>query len=601
MTALPINRVIGQIITCPTRLQVLVLTTIIWAGIYLPGLGSVELKHEEPRRALPAIHMLASGDWLVPRVGSIPFLRKPPMVHWLIALSFLATGTKSEWAARLPSALATLALALAIGGVGGYWLGTSGGFFAAILFLTNFAILETGRLAELEAVYVASFGIGLLIWITAWLRGGHGWGLWLLPALFLSLAMLTKGPTHLLFFYGVIIPTLFFAKDLRALRHPAHWCALGLMVSLFGAWAIPCSLAAGEHDPIGVWRFWIYQITSRAGGSETGRFHLAAWLLSFPNTLKNFLPWTPLLFFLWQRGPVTGQTKSSLEPVAHPARAGRDAGSARATNHDDALAAGNTRKEAWFRGARFGMVATCVLMSLLPNGSPRYLYPLFLVPCLLLAQVLIGPDARERVPTTQSTIGERALKLWRMVNRFLLILAGAAIVSVPLLTRMNLVNWIGLLACALLWFFGWIVSRADPGDFSGHLLQQAVTTATVLMIAMLAYAIAIVPRVNSLSYGAREVADSIRVKLPQNAILWVHENEYRPFWYYLEPQVRYFLSAEGLPPDARYVILPKQLSARFTQNPRWKNARFQTLSEIVDNEKKEFVLLEKRPEMTNDK
>jgi hypothetical protein len=188
-----------------------------------------------------------------------------------------------------------------------------------------------------------------------------------------------------------------------------------------------------------------------------------------------------------------------------------------------------------------------------------------------------------------------------MVNRFLLILAGAAIVSVPLLTRMNLVNWIGLLACALLWFFGWIVSRADPGDFSGHLLQQAVTTATVLMIAMLAYAIAIVPRVNSLSYGAREVADSIRVKLPQNAILWVHENEYRPFWYYLEPQARYFLSAEELPPDARYVILPKQLSARFTQNPRWKNARFQTLSEIVDNEKKEFVLLEKRPEMTNDK
>jgi len=564
MIALPISRVVGQIITRPTRLQVLVLTAIIWAGIYLPGLGSVELKHEEPRRALPAVHMLASGDWLVPRVGSIPFLRKPPMLHWLIALSFLATGTRSEWAVRLPSALATLALALAIGGMGSYWLGNSGGFFAAILFLTNFAILETGRLAELEAVYIASSGIGLLIWITAWLRGGHGWGLWLLPALFLASAMLTKGPTHLLFFYGVIIPTLFFAKDLRALRHPAHWCALGLIVGLFGAWAIPCSLAAGEHDPIGVWRFWVYQITSRAGGSEAGHFHLAAWLLSFPNTLKNFLPWTPLLFFLWQREPV----------------------------------AGDARTEAWFRGARFGMVATSVLMSLLPNGSPRYLYPLFVVPCLLLAQVLIGPDAPKRVPTNQSTFGERALKLWRMANRFLLVLAGTAIVSVPLLTRMNFVDWIGLFACALLCFFGWIVSRADPGDFSRHLLGEAVTTASVLMIAMLVYAIAIIPRVNSLSYGAREVADSVRVKLPQNAILWVHENEYRPFWYYLEPQIRYFLSAEELPPDARYVILPKQLSSRFTENPRWKNASFQTLSEIVDNEMKEFVLLEKRSEMT---
>src|SRR5260370_2270254 len=131
MIALTIKRVVRQIATRPTRLQVLVLTMIIWAGIYLPGLGSVELKHEEPRRALPALHMLASGDWLVPRVGSIPFLRKPPMLHWLIALSFLATGTTSEWAGPLPSALSTLAVALAIGGVGGLCVGCNSGLLSA--------------------------------------------------------------------------------------------------------------------------------------------------------------------------------------------------------------------------------------------------------------------------------------------------------------------------------------------------------------------------------------------------------------------------------------------------------------------------------------
>src|SRR5260370_7222365 len=101
MVALTINRVVRQIATRPTQLQVLVLTTIIWAGIYLPGLGSVELKHEEPRRALPALHMLASGDWLVPRVGGIPFLRKPPMFHSLIAPPFLAPGTKANLALPL--------------------------------------------------------------------------------------------------------------------------------------------------------------------------------------------------------------------------------------------------------------------------------------------------------------------------------------------------------------------------------------------------------------------------------------------------------------------------------------------------------------------
>ena len=32
------------------------------------------------------------------------------------------------------------------------------------------------------------------------------------------------------------------------------------------------------------------------------------------------------------------------------------------------------------------MVATTVLMILLPNGSPRYIYPLIVVPCLLLGR-----------------------------------------------------------------------------------------------------------------------------------------------------------------------------------------------------------------------
>jgi 4-amino-4-deoxy-L-arabinose transferase-like glycosyltransferase len=593
MVAWPILRVINRITRRPTRLQILVLTTVIWAGIYLPGLGSVELKHEEPRRALPAVHMLASGDWLVPRVGSVPFLRKPPMLQWLIAWSFFATGTRSEWAVRLPSALAVLALALAICRIGSYWLGPNGAFFAAILFLTNFAILETGRLAELEAVYVASSGIGLLSWIVAWLRGARGWGLWLLPALFLAFAMLTKGPTHLLFFYGVIIPTLFFAKDLRTLSHPAHWCGLGLIIGLFAAWAVPCSLAVGESDPIGVWRFWVSQITSRAGGSETGHFHLAAWLLSFPNTLKNFLPWTPLLFFLWRDSRSAPAAKFS-DSVELPAAG--DVASMRVTDPDRVPGVSEARKEAWFRGARWGVVVMCVLMSLLPFGSPRYLYPLFVVPCLLLAQALIEPpETRSRASVRND---DRTLKFWTTANLLLFLLAGATVLATPFFTTMNFVAWVGLFACGLLCLLGWIVSRGTTGDPNSpsKLLPPAIATAMVIMITMLIYAIAIVPRVNSLSYGAREVANAIRAKLPPDAILWIHENQYRPFWYYLDPKARYFLRAEQIPPGARYVILPKHLGSTFIQDPRWENGHFREFSQIVDSEKNVFVLLERQQE-----
>jgi 4-amino-4-deoxy-L-arabinose transferase-like glycosyltransferase len=562
-----ITRVVDQITFGPTRLQVLVLIALIWVGIYLPGLGSVELKHEEPRRALPAVHMLASGDWLVPRVGSIPFLRKPPMLQWLIASSFLITGTKSEWAVRLPSALATLALALAIGSIGANWLGTKGSLLAAVLFLTNFAILETGRLAELEAVYVGSTGIGLLIWAAEWLRGERGWRLWLLPAVFLSIAMLTKGPTHLIFFYGVVISTLAFAKDLRLLVHPAHWSALALMVGLFTAWALPCSLAVGQHNPMGVWEFWIHQISSRASASEAQHFHLAAWLLRFPMTLKNFLPWTPLLLFLWPR--------EADKPT--------DVGS-------ETKGVAMARKQAWFHGARLGMVVTSLVMSLLPNGSPRYLYPLFVVPCLLLAQVL----AVDR----QDAFRKKTLNLWKVANTFLLGLAVAAILSVPFLAGLNLVTFCGLFCCALILVLAFIACRSSSQDSpaSVRVLRQALTTAAILMVAMLFYAMAIVPRANSMSYGAREAAVAIRSKLPDATTLWVHEGEYRPFWYYLEPDVKYFLKPNDISSDARYFILPKDEAGRFMQNPRWAGSHFDTLSQVVDSEQKTFTILRKEAE-----
>src|SRR2546427_9059782 len=51
--------------------------------------------------------MLASGDWITPHYDTLPYLDKPPVFFWLAAASFSIAGI-SEWAARLPSALAAL-------------------------------------------------------------------------------------------------------------------------------------------------------------------------------------------------------------------------------------------------------------------------------------------------------------------------------------------------------------------------------------------------------------------------------------------------------------------------------------------------------------
>ena len=561
-----IAQFVRQLTTRPTLTQVLVVSALIWGGIYLPGLGSVELKHEEPRRALPAVHMIATGDWLVPRVGEAPYLRKPPLLNWLIAGTFKLTGGRSEWAVRFPSVLATLVLALGIVVFGQRWLGRLGGLIASIFFLTNLAVLESGRLAELEAVYISSTGLALVIWLARWCSGTTGLRLWAWPAILLALGLLTKGPTHLIFFYGVIIPVLVSGKDLQLLVRPAHGLALLLMVVIFSLWAIPCSFAVGQHDSPGVWQFWIHQITSRASGTEA--FRVQTWLLNFPQTLKNFLPWTPLLILLWTSG---------IE------RPGSDA----VTKE---TAPDRFRAQAIFYGARLGMIITCLLMCLLPNGSPRYIYPLFVVPCLLLGQVFVQGKT--------NPLMRGYLKWWHWINAVLLFAGALAVLAIPFIAGINPGLLFGLVIGIGVIILAWVTQRLPNGDLNPieRAARAALITGLAFAAGMITYGSAIVPRVDTMTTnGFREVAARIREKLPVGAILWVQENEYRPFWYYLEPDVRYFLSVSDIPADARYFLLPEAAAPAFAANPGLADRHLHAVAQVVDGEKQLFeVLSEKR-------
>src|SRR4029077_5572697 len=108
-----------------------------WAAIYLPALGSLAIKGEEGRRILPAIRMIETGDYIVPRVGSTTYFRKPPLVNWLVAVSFKVFGVRNEWTARLPSALSVLVVAIAFVTVARASLGARGSTIAAFIWLTN--------------------------------------------------------------------------------------------------------------------------------------------------------------------------------------------------------------------------------------------------------------------------------------------------------------------------------------------------------------------------------------------------------------------------------------------------------------------------------
>ena len=276
-----------------SRLRAVATVVLVWAVIYLPALGSIAIKGEEGRRILPAVRMLETGNYLVPQVGSNPYYRKPPLVNWLVAASFKFFGVRNEWTARLPSALSVLAVAIALVTIACACLGARGSIIAAMIWLTNIGIIEKGRLIEIEALYVSLCGLAIVLWLSFFLQKKSPWLTWLPASVFLGLGLLAKGPTHLLFFYGIVIAVLAYWKDWRVLVHPAHFVGLAVMIGIAAAWAIPFVHATTSQVVIDKWSG---QYTGRLKGID---FKFSDWIQNVPRSLIYFLPW--LLLFPFAR------------------------------------------------------------------------------------------------------------------------------------------------------------------------------------------------------------------------------------------------------------------------------------------------------------
>ena len=82
--------------------------------LYLGRLGSSPMQTgNESMYTYPAIHMIESGDYLIPQFENGNFLEKPPLAWWLVAASYRVFGV-SVAAGRIPGAIVSLATILVV-------------------------------------------------------------------------------------------------------------------------------------------------------------------------------------------------------------------------------------------------------------------------------------------------------------------------------------------------------------------------------------------------------------------------------------------------------------------------------------------------------
>ena len=108
-----------------------------------------------------ARNMIDSGDWVTPRLNGIAYFEKPALRFWIVAVSYLIFGVH-DWAARLPIALAAIALCWVVRGIGIWGGSRRAGNLAGIVLATCVGLFLFTRILIPDVVLTLS--VTLAIW-----------------------------------------------------------------------------------------------------------------------------------------------------------------------------------------------------------------------------------------------------------------------------------------------------------------------------------------------------------------------------------------------------------------------------------------------------
>jgi 4-amino-4-deoxy-L-arabinose transferase-like glycosyltransferase len=247
---------------------------------------------DEGRYVAVALEMIHLDDYLVPHLHhEYPHFAKPPLTYWMIAASLNTLGM-SEWAVRLPNALAFTATVLLVFAICRR-LCPADAALAAIVYATFVLPTVAASIANTDTLLAAWEALavwGFASWWWSPNRTHRGW----LVVMWLGfgLAFLTKGPPGLVPLLGIgalVVAT----NGVRGL--PALFPLAGM--ALFAAVGFSWYVAVVVRRPELIGYFLGEEVVGRVFTGQHGRnpewYGVAA--VYVPALLLGALPWTAVL------------------------------------------------------------------------------------------------------------------------------------------------------------------------------------------------------------------------------------------------------------------------------------------------------------------
>jgi len=251
-------------------------------GLYFPDEGRYA---EIPRE------MLASGDWITPRLNGFPYFEKPPLQYWATAAVFKVFG-EDEWTARLAPAIAGFLAVLAVmvtarrlysrraAWMAGTMLASSCGYFLANQFVTLDVTLTALLTGALCAFLLAQRDDAAPRPTRHWMQAA-----WLLC----GLAFLAKGAI------AIVLPALAVAayvavrRDLRLLTR-LHAGSGMLVVALV---VVPWLAAVEWRNPGFLHFFFVTEHWERF--LQPSHRRTGPWWYFVPIGIAFLMPWLPAI------------------------------------------------------------------------------------------------------------------------------------------------------------------------------------------------------------------------------------------------------------------------------------------------------------------
>ena len=218
------------------RLRSLLLVLLLPAALLYPCMNFMLLEPDESRYAQIPKEMLEDGNWVVPTLHNEAYLDKPPLMYWLVALSYKLFGV-SEASARLIPALSVHGTILLLYLLGRRSLGERAAFWAAMLLTVAPGFLGIARLLVLDGLLTFCVTTSVLCGFEAVRTGTFRRGWWVAAAVFSGLGFLTKGPISEV----LLFPPLIAFGWLRNVGHVSNLPSDGKMES--------CPTESGTHPP----------------------------------------------------------------------------------------------------------------------------------------------------------------------------------------------------------------------------------------------------------------------------------------------------------------------------------------------------------------